>query len=148
MTQLVGIDNASDEVINMLSPTGNDEKLKIISIVGFGGMGKTTLAKFVHDKLMKGKNFQCGAFVSVGQNPEPLEGVLMNMISRLSNKLYKAVLSSPMDRPLLIHKLRHFLQDKRYALRSTVNNHQPRLFFRGLLNAIRLQLTSIAFAPT
>ncbi|PUZ44028.1 hypothetical protein GQ55_8G055600 [Panicum hallii var. hallii] len=116
MTQLVGIDKASDEVINMLSPTGHDEKLKIISIVGFGGMGKTTLAKFVHDKLMKGKNFQCGAFVSVGQNPEPLEGVLMNMISRLSNKLYKAVLSSPMDRPLLIHKLRHFLQDKRYFI--------------------------------
>ncbi|RLM69109.1 hypothetical protein C2845_PM17G04000 [Panicum miliaceum] len=115
MTQLVGIDKASDEVINMLSP-GHDEKLKIISIVGFGGLGKTTLAKSVHDKLMKGKNFQCGAFVSVGQNPEPLEGVLVNMISRLSNKLYKAVLSSPRDRSLLIDKLRCFLKDKRYFI--------------------------------
>ncbi|TVU02487.1 hypothetical protein EJB05_52007, partial [Eragrostis curvula] len=107
--QLVGIDNAKDELINMLS--SQDDKLKTISIVGFGGLGKTTLAKAVNEKLKE--NFQCGAFVSVGQNPET-EQVLKNILYDLQNRESKDIFIAPMGQHQLIEELQDFLRNKRY----------------------------------
>ena len=51
-SQLVGIDEPRDKLIEMLSIREGDRssnEMKIISIVGFGGLGQTTLAKAVYD---------------------------------------------------------------------------------------------------
>ena len=63
VTELVGIEETQDKLINMLIKDDDWSKhpLKQISIVGFGGLGKTTLAKAAYDKI-KGK-FYCCAFV-------------------------------------------------------------------------------------
>jgi hypothetical protein len=69
-TELVGIDEARDEVISILME-GDDQVAnqhgKVVSIVGFGGLGKTTLANAVYEKLKE--NFDCWAFVLVSQTP-------------------------------------------------------------------------------
>uniref|UniRef100_A0A452XFK3 Rx N-terminal domain-containing protein n=1 Tax=Aegilops tauschii subsp. strangulata TaxID=200361 RepID=A0A452XFK3_AEGTS len=63
---LVGIDGPKKELISWLKNT--QEKLKVVAVVGFGGLGKTTLAKQVYDEI--GEEFSCKAFVSVSQRPD------------------------------------------------------------------------------
>uniref|UniRef100_A0A0A9GR98 NB-ARC domain-containing protein n=1 Tax=Arundo donax TaxID=35708 RepID=A0A0A9GR98_ARUDO len=73
VTQLIGIDKSRDELISMLTVSQGDDVsdkniMKVVSIVGVGGLGKTTLAKASYDKLKS--QFDCRAFVSVGRNPD------------------------------------------------------------------------------
>ncbi|KAI5017234.1 hypothetical protein ZWY2020_037612 [Hordeum vulgare] len=113
VSNLVGVDKAIDELTERLSE-GNDpsgKKLKAVSIVGFGGLGKTTLAKAVYDKLKK--DFSCGAFIPVGQNPDKKQ-VLRDMLLELDIGLYKD--AATMDERQLIDQLRNFLADKRYLI--------------------------------
>ncbi|GJN40090.1 hypothetical protein PR202_gb29258 [Eleusine coracana subsp. coracana] len=60
---LVGME---EELIKLL--TEPEQQLKVISILGFGGLGKTTLAKEVYNRI--GGQFSCKAFVSVSQRPD------------------------------------------------------------------------------
>ena len=62
-TEIVGIEEAKKEVIAGLTEGDGGQQKKIVSIAGFGGLGKTTLAKAVYDEI-KGQ-FDCTAFVSV-----------------------------------------------------------------------------------
>ncbi|KAL6607874.1 hypothetical protein ACP70R_040937 [Stipagrostis hirtigluma subsp. patula] len=110
MAEVVGIDEARDEVANMLS--GHNDELKVVSIVGFGGLGKTTLARAVHDRLNK-EQFRYRAFVSVGQNPD-LKKVFKDTLYGLDADKYKDIHNTTMEENLLIGMLRNFLEDKRY----------------------------------
>ncbi|VAH40359.1 unnamed protein product [Triticum turgidum subsp. durum] len=79
---LVGITGTRDQEIMKLLSEGDDmskKKLKIVSVVGFGGLGKTTLVKTVYEKI-KG-DFSCSAFVSVGRNAEAKK-VLAHIVGR------------------------------------------------------------------
>ncbi|KAM0834694.1 hypothetical protein ACQ4PT_063425 [Festuca glaucescens] len=55
-----------EELVSCLAD--NEEELKVVSILGFGGLGKTTLAKEVYDEI--GRKFIYKAFVSVSRNPD------------------------------------------------------------------------------
>nr|ACZ65507.1 MLA1 [Hordeum chilense] len=113
-SELVGIYGKRDqELMRLLSMEGDDaseKRLKKVSIVGFGGLGKTTLARAVYDKI-KG-DFDCGAFVPVGQNPD-MKKVLRDILIDLGNPLSDLAM---LDANQLIKKLRDFLENKRYLV--------------------------------
>jgi ATPase subunit of ABC transporter with duplicated ATPase domains len=107
VTELVGVEEAREEIIRILME-GNEvskQQDKIVSIVGFGGLGKTTLANVVYKKLSA--QFECAAFVSVSQTPDVeklLKHMFYQLVRRKSNK------SSDVT-----SELREFLENKRYG---------------------------------
>jgi Holliday junction resolvasome RuvABC ATP-dependent DNA helicase subunit len=104
VTKLVGIDEARDELTKILIE-GNKNSMqqdKIVSIVGFGGLGKTTLASVIFEKLRT--QFDCSAFISVSRTPD-MDKLFKNMFYQLANN------TASMN---VIDELREFLQKKRY----------------------------------
>ncbi|KAI4968768.1 hypothetical protein ZWY2020_046098 [Hordeum vulgare] len=113
VTELVGIDGKRVQALMQLLSNKDDvsnKKLKIVSVVGFGGLGKTTLVKTVYDKI-KG-DFDCMAFVSVGRKADPRK-VLMDILLDLDVGGSQLTL---LDETQLVKKLRDYLEEKRYLI--------------------------------
>ena len=85
-----------------------DGQLKVVSIVGVGGLGKTTLANVVYQQI-RGQ-FDCDAFVMVSLKPD-LRRVLGSLLRQVSKQSYSEV--EAWDVVELIDKIRQVLQDKR-----------------------------------
>ena len=117
-TQLVGMEGPKDELISMLSLGGDvdvpDKKMKIVSVVGFGGLGKTTLAKAVYDHIKL--HFESSAFVPVGRNPD-VKKVLRDILIDLDKGKYANSDLMVLDEKQLMDELKEFLKEKRYGLR-------------------------------
>ncbi|CAD6269031.1 unnamed protein product [Miscanthus lutarioriparius] len=119
-SDLVGIEESRDKVIRMLSigtkddahAPASEQSLKIVSIVGVGGLGKTTLAKTVYDMLKN--QFGCSAFISVGRTPN-LTKTFEKMLVELDKK-YKQVHMATWDIEQFGNELHEFLQQKRYFI--------------------------------
>nr|XP_048331710.1 disease resistance protein RPM1-like [Ziziphus jujuba var. spinosa] len=80
---LVGIESPRDELVGWLLNNDQQTQRAVISVVGMGGLGKTTLARKVYD-LVK-NDFDCHAWIAVSQ-PYQKEGLL--------KKIHKAVPSA------------------------------------------------------
>jgi hypothetical protein len=112
---LVGIEGPRDDLTNWMLEDDNSsmKHAKILSIVGFGGLGKTTLENEVYRRI-KG-HFQCHAFVSVSQKPD-VKTIIKDMISQITSceeKDFKEDIDDTWDIKKCITKLRELLQDKR-----------------------------------
>jgi disease resistance protein RPM1 len=119
---LVGMDDARDGIINKLREADHMSKQlpKILSIVGFGGLGKTTLAKTVYDELHK--EFDCAAFVAVSRNPD-VKKVFKNLLYELDNEKFNSMNLSDLEERQLIHQLRQSLGTKRYVRSACRSPH-------------------------
>jgi disease resistance protein RPM1 len=111
-SKLVGIGEPKAEIIKLLMQddgcVSTEQKLKIISIVGSGGMGKTTLANQVYQDL-KG-HFEWHTFLSVSRNPD-IMNILRIILSEVSGQGYASTKSRSIQQ--LIIKINNSLRDKR-----------------------------------
>jgi translation initiation factor RLI1 len=128
---LVGIDGPRDELIHLMDEEGGvpAHELKVFSIVGFGGLGKTTLANEIYRKL-KGQ-FHCQAFVSVSQKPN-IRKILRTILSEVGFRAHEDTNIETWDKSEFISELKTFLLDKRYASGYNLCGHYEKSIYFSL----------------
>ncbi|KAI4989492.1 hypothetical protein ZWY2020_036809 [Hordeum vulgare] len=106
--ELVGI---GEHVNNLEAWLGRDgeQRLKVVTVVGSGGIGKSTLVKELY-RRMKGQ-FECRAFVRTSRKPN-IRRLLINMLSQVRPHQT----SHTWKLHSLIADIRTHLQDKRYLI--------------------------------
>ncbi|KAF8731822.1 hypothetical protein HU200_015761 [Digitaria exilis] len=109
-SELVGISGPKNELA--LRILGQDcwlrQQTNIISIVGFGGLGKTTLANSLLQDLKS--KFDCQFFVSVSINPD-IKKIFKNILVQLDEESYSNI-DEAWEIKLLIDKIVGFLKNK------------------------------------
>uniref|UniRef100_A0A7N0V9K3 Uncharacterized protein n=1 Tax=Kalanchoe fedtschenkoi TaxID=63787 RepID=A0A7N0V9K3_KALFE len=107
--EVVGFDQQFGEVIRMLRPEGcvEADQLLVVSIIGMGGLGKTTLARkiFKSEKI----HFDTRVWVVVSEHADGKQ-VLKNILQCLKVSVKKD------DDGYLKERLKHGLDGKRYLI--------------------------------
>ncbi|CDP13417.1 unnamed protein product [Coffea canephora] len=115
--ELVGIDQPKKHLISQLLE-GDDHKLKVVSVVGMGGLGKTTLVKKVHEDPEVRRHFPVRAWVTVSETCD-FQFLLKDLIRQLHKEGKKPVPQSieSMTTTELKKIVKDFLQQAgRYAI--------------------------------
>ncbi|XP_012704374.1 disease resistance protein RPM1-like [Setaria italica] len=105
---LIGVDGPRDTITGWLMD--GEPQLKVVSIVGFGGLGKTTLVMEVYRSL--GGQFHYKAAASVSRNLD-LKKLTKDALSQLLQEHERGQFGR-LEVEQLIRTLRDYLQDKKY----------------------------------
>ncbi|KAF4391353.1 hypothetical protein G4B88_016663 [Cannabis sativa] len=112
-TEIVGIKDSRDKLIQKVK-AGSSGRI-VISVVGMGGLGKTTLANQVY--IRSKDNFDCHAWIEVSQTYKTVE-----LLQKLMKKFCEARKETcpdgidTTDETTMITKLRGYLQGKSYLV--------------------------------
>ncbi|XP_028110836.1 disease resistance protein RPM1-like [Camellia sinensis] len=130
-SELVGIDKPKSQLIRWL--VHEDPRLKVFSVSGMGGLGKTTLVKKVFDDAVVKNHFQSHVWITVSESFK-IEVLLKGIIKQLFDEIKQPVPQGMdnMDTNSLKGIINAFLQQKR---KTFVENSCPS-HLEGLSRAI------------
>ncbi|KAJ4749661.1 Disease resistance family protein [Rhynchospora pubera] len=103
-TKIVGLDADKDNILNLLLNSVETPRLAVITIVGPGGLGKTTLARMVYERAKA--NFDYHIMLSVSEQYN-----LADVVRRMLNEPPQQV-----DLESIMPKLKSYLHGKRYLI--------------------------------
>ncbi|KAI4347683.1 hypothetical protein L6164_008472 [Bauhinia variegata] len=113
--EVVGIESARSQLVDWL--TTGSSKRTVISVLGMGGLGKTTLAKRVYDDHGVTCHFDCLVWISVSQSYNMLD-ILRTIIMQplKARKEPKPEGFDSTDEKLLIGIVREYMYQKKYMI--------------------------------
>ncbi|EOY18891.1 Disease resistance protein RPP8 [Theobroma cacao] len=111
---VVSLEVSTKDVMDLLMKKA--DRLHVVSVVGMGGIGKTTLAKKIYNHNDVKRHFDCCAWVFISQQCMPREvfhGVLIKVLSP-SRKEKERI--DKLKEHELVEKLYDVLKEKRYLV--------------------------------
>nr|GMC83077.1 disease resistance protein RPM1-like [Ipomoea batatas] len=114
-SDLVGIHYPKQFLVNLL--LANDEELKVHSVVGMGGLGKTTLVKQAYDDVKVKNHFQYRVWVTVSETleiKELLKDAIKQFVEQTKQDLPRDF--EAMDTIRLKEFVKHILSGRRYII--------------------------------
>nr|GEW71389.1 disease resistance protein RPM1-like [Tanacetum cinerariifolium] len=113
--EIVGMEENKDKLMEWLME--DDPRRMVISVVGMGGLGKTTLVTKVYNDQAIQRYFDCWAWVSVSQT-NGVDELLRSMIKKLFGGKRETVPSDlgKMNYRELVEMLIYYLREKRYVI--------------------------------
>lgn len=113
--ELVGIEMPIDELINKL--VDGEPHRGVVSVVGMGGLGKTTVVRKVFCDQRVITDFDCQAWITVSQSYEK-EELLKTMIKQFHEARKESVPDGleTMELEMLIKFLKEYLAQKKYLV--------------------------------
>ncbi|KAL7613867.1 hypothetical protein Lser_V15G05248 [Lactuca serriola] len=143
--KIVGREDDEERIIHLLTESRKEEKLKIVPIVGMGGMGKTTLAKSIYNNPKIQQHFEVKAWLCVS--------VKVDIKTLLSNIYESLVGEKPKSETMvnLVRDLEKKLGAKRYLLVLDDIWDEERLYwedFRSVMINVNSQTGSSILVTT
>jgi len=113
VSNVVGREHDKQKIIELLLQDGHDRSVSVVSIVGFGGLGKTTLAKVVFNDTKVEECFPLKLWVCVSNDFE-LRNVLIKILNSAPNPTNDKFKNLETDQ--LQNRLRNTLQCQKFLL--------------------------------
>ncbi|CAL2272379.1 unnamed protein product [Prunus armeniaca] len=117
-SKVIGRESEKEETINLLMQQGDDDqsgnsnnKVSVIPIVGIGGLGKTTHAKWVYDDKRVVGHFELRMWASV-----PVDFELTRLTRLILGSALDTEISDKLTPDQLQGRLREALKDKKFLL--------------------------------
>ncbi|CAL9025766.1 unnamed protein product, partial [Prunus brigantina] len=117
-SKVIGRESEKEEIVNLLMQQGDDDqsgnsnnKVSVIPIVGIGGLGKTTLAKWVYDDKRVVGHFELRMWATV-----PVDFELTRLTRLILGSALDTEISDKFTPDQLQGRLREALKDKKFLL--------------------------------
>ncbi|XWS07755.1 hypothetical protein CRYUN_Cryun41cG0017900 [Craigia yunnanensis] len=111
---VISLESMTEDVLAQLMK--QEDRLHVVSVVGMGGIGKTTLARKVYKHNVVKQHFDCFAWACISQKCMPREVVHGVLIKVSSPSKEERELIDKLTEDELIKKLFHVLEEKRYLI--------------------------------
>ncbi|KAK1303864.1 putative disease resistance protein [Acorus calamus] len=111
---IIGLDDQANDIMVRLG--GQDGRQRVLPIIGMGGLGKTTLARKVYNRVKASMDFQCLAWITVSKEYNRKELLQLMVKEIMGDGTAKELFDKMLSEEELARAISEFLMKMKYFI--------------------------------